>query len=155
MKAFAIVCGMIGLLLAPGYYLYCDLWSGKTIGTFRTGEQFELDPQMNPVAITITVSHSRGDSEYYSAALYSGARTIATTSFSTSKDAGTTSSTLRTDISQRGPHQVLVAGSRSQNRALALDFKVRRNARVVDWRVVAAGIVMMVIASFFAAKTAE
>ena len=147
--AFSIVLAIVGALLGPGYYLYCEYFSGRTVGVYRTGEQstFRLEPQMNPITITFGVPHGAASSEYYWATLDSGGRRVAATSFHASSDAAVASASLvDIRVEHPGDYILRIGRSRSPQQALhGIEFKVRRNTRTADLRVAGIGVVLLVL----------
>lgn len=126
MKAFSAVLALIGAVLGPGYYSYCEFFSGRSVGTFHTAERlsFDLEPSMNPIAITVNVRHSATTSEFYWATLDSGNQRVAATSFHASADATVASATLdNIRVEQPGSFQLRVGRARDQqNQMLGIEL---------------------------------
>jgi hypothetical protein len=157
-KIVSLVLTLAGAILGPGYYLYCEFYSGKAVGTFHTGDRstFELDPQMNQVAIIVSMAHSTNSSEYYLASLHSGGQRVTAGTFHASADATSVSMTLRTNVERRGEYQLQVARSTWPDRPIpSVEFKVRRNSRAPDLRLAGAGLVILVIGLLIGAKPAQ
>lgn len=153
MKAASIVLTVIGALLGPGYYFYCEFFSGRAVGTFHTGERLtlELEPRMNPVAIGISMGPAGSDTNYWMA-LDEGGQRVAATSFHASSGSNT-SAMLHATVTRAGAYQFRIEESAWRGRAvLGVPVKVRRNVRIVDPRIAVTGLLLFVIGLLMNAK---
>jgi hypothetical protein len=158
-KALSMVLAIVGAALGPGYYVYCEFFSGRVVGVHRTGENstFPLDPQMNPITITFNVTHGAASAEFYWATLDSGKRRIAATSFHASSDTTVASASLvDIRVEHAGEYMLRIGRSRNPQQALpGIEFKVRRNTRAADLKIAGVGVLLLVIGLVLSPKVGD
>jgi len=148
-NAVSVLMTIAGAIAGPGYYFYCDSFSGKNVGTFHTSDRpgLDLDPQMNPVSISVTMSKSGLGGANYMASLHLEGRRIAARSASMSSDATISSFTLdQINVQQPGTYHFKIERTRRPGvKLLGIKYNVRRNTKVANLKIVWTGVVVLVL----------
>jgi hypothetical protein len=147
--AVSILMTIAGAIAGPGYYFYCDSFSGKNVGTYHTNERpgLDLDPQMNPVSIGVTMGSSGHGGENFIASLDLGTRRVAARSASMSSDATVLSFTLdQINIQQPGTYHFTIERALWPGvKLLGIKYNVRRNTKVANLIIVWTGAVVLLL----------
>ena len=157
-NAVSVLMVIVGVIAGPIYYFYCDSFSGKKVGTFYTGDQpgLDLDPQMNPVSIGVTLYPSGLMDQYYVASLHLDNRRIAATSTHVSSDATASSFTLaQINVPRAGTYHFKIEPSRPGLKLLGVKYNVRRNTKVANLMIVLTGVVVFFLGCILNATEAR